>query len=633
MKTLMKRFLMSCMAAVTLTTASAQVETTLRPLHVEGRHLVDDEGNCVRMRGVMYGPHPFFNHDRWGTGWSDATVKKCLNYFDKVFTALTDTTQGSYVNMIRMPWEEYWCVKPGVPHTGTDLSTYDEKMAVKYLDKLFIPLIENAVSKGLYVVFRPTYGNPGDIQVGDDYQKHLCHEWQLLAQHPRLQALSGYVSFELLNEPTVIFDENGKETTAALAKYMQPMIDTIRTAGFDGIIWSSGLAFQSQFRNYLKTPVVDPLNNLGYAVHVYPGWYCQNDDTADGERFASSFKYNVPVLDESPILVTEQDWSPAKEGEGKYNEFGEWVASNYGTWGTGSTSKYGMAYKHVLDTYKNISTLMGDADEWMDIDQYLKDGTLKMGLEGYEETSTYAGWQWFNEWAHEPKVTPAVLDRLPDELEPNTTLTTVEELTQNLFQMINGTSRIFYLNTADLGGWDMLYGTAKTIVNKSTTAYLFKAHPIEIDGQTYYQLKCYNADGTLRLSGLDGGNGDGVNVTTGANPVLFIGSTRENGPFAYGQDLVNGSIWDIQPKNGGFTFRSISANKKYIGTSGQSSSAVVWKAYSRYSFLNNLPTGIEEIAKEVPASNLIYDLQGRRVDESQMKRGIYIVNGKKIIKR
>ena len=152
---------MSCMAAVTLTTASAQVETTLRPLHVEGRHLVDDEGNCVRMRGIMYGPHPFFNHDRWGSGWSDMSVKKCLAYFDKVFTALTDTTQGSYVNMLRMPWEAYWNVKPNVAYSGTDTSTWMEARAVKFLDQLFSPLIESAVSHGLYVVFRPCYGNPG----------------------------------------------------------------------------------------------------------------------------------------------------------------------------------------------------------------------------------------------------------------------------------------------------------------------------------------------------------------------------------------------------------------------------------------------------------------------------------------
>lgn len=635
---MMKRLTISLMMVLTMTiTVMAQVETNLRPLHVEGRHLVDDKGNCVRMRGIMYGPHPFFNKDRWGTGWSNTSVKKCLNYFDKIFTALTDTTQGSYVNMWRVPWEEYWNVKPNVPHEGTDVSTWDEAQALKYLDQLFVPMIENAVSKGLYVVLRPTYGNPGTIQVGDDYLKHLCHEWQLLASHPRLQALQDYLSFELLNEPTIILDENGEETTAALAKYMQPMIDTIRVAGFKGIIWSSGLAFQSQFRNYLKTPVEDPLQNLGYAVHVYPGWYCQDDNTANNERFASSFKYNVPVLDESPILVTEVDWSPAKEGEGKYNEFGEWVASNYGTWGTGSTSKYGMAYKYVLDTFKNVSTLIGSAEEWFDIDQYLKDGTVNMGLEGNPETSAYAGWQWFNEWAHEPAVTPAELDRQPDELEPNTTLNTVEQLTENLFQMVCGSNTIFYLNTADMGGWDMMYGQAKTIVNQTTTAYLFKAHPIEIDGQTYYQLKCYNADGTLRLSSLDGGNGDGVNITTGANPALFIGSTRENGPFAYGQDLENGSIWDIQPKGKGFTFRNISTNRKYIGTSGQSSSAVIWKCYSRYSFLNNPPTGISDTPcltdKEQMTNDKIYDLQGRRITGKPLQRGIYIVNGKKFIKQ
>ena len=632
MAEMMKRVAIMVVALIVIANAFGQVETALSPLHVEGRHLVNDEGQCVRMRGVMYGPHPYFNNGRWGAGWDETSVKKCLKYFNKVFTALTDTAQGSFVNMWRVPWEEYWCVKPNVQHSGTDISTWDETMALKYLDELFIPMIENAIEKGLYVVLRPCYGNPGTIQVGDDYQRHLCHEWQILASHPRLQALSDYVSFELLNEPTIILDEDGKDTTSALAKYMQPMIDTIRSVGFKGIIWSSGLAFQSQFRNYLNTPVIDPLNNLGYAVHVYPGWYCQNDDTADGERFASSFKYNVPVLDESPILVTEQDWSPAKEGEGKYNEFGEWVAPNYGTWGTGSTSKYGMAYRYVLDTFPNISTIFGDAEEWFDIDQYLDDGTVVMGLEGNPETSTYAGWQWFNEWAHYPKVTPAELDQQPKEQEPNTTLNTIEQLTENLFQMVCGTSTMLYLNSAEIGGWDMMYGQAETIANQETTAYLFKAHPIEIDGKTFYHLKCYNPDGTFRLSALDGGNGDGVNVTTGANPVLFLGSTRPNGPFTFGQDLVNGSIWDIQPKGTGFTFQSISANPKYIGSSGQSATAVTWTCYSRYSFLNNPPSGIKVVKyQNTNSDDAVYDLSGRKIQGGLLRSGIYVKNGKKII--
>lgn len=614
------------------TVVTAQVETSLRPLHVEGRHLVDDKGNCVNMRGVMYGPHPYFNNGAWGNGWSDTHVKNCLAYFDKVFTALTDTVQGSYCNMWRVPWDEYWCVKPGVTHTGTDTSTWDEEMALKYLDKLFIPLIENAVSKGLYVVLRPTFGNPGDIQVGDDYQKHLCHEWELLASHPKLQELSGYVSFELLNEPTVIFDKSGKENASALADYMQPMIDTIRSCGFDGIIWSSGLAFQTHFRDYLKCPVED--DNLGYAVHIYPGWFCQNDGNADGERMLSAFNYDVPVIYDAPVVITEVDWSPEKEGEGRIDEFGNWIPSNWGSWGTGSTSKWGKAFKYMLECNKNISVAIGAADEYFDISQYLKDGTVKPWFDGNPECSAQAAFDWYKDWAHRPAETPAKRDRQePEAFEPDMQLTTVEDLTRNLFQMINGVNSIFYLNSAEVGGWDMLYGTAKTIVNKDNTAYLFKAHPVEVDGKTYYALKCYNPDGTLRLSALDSGNGDGVNITTGSNNVFFIGSTRENGPFKYGQDLDYGGLWDIQRKSTGFTFRSISTNNKYIGGSSvrQSSNAVVWKCYSRFSYLNNPPSAIEQVETENPSqrNDCYYSLCGQRV--TAPTKGIYIKDGKKYI--
>ena len=569
------------------TSAVAQVETLLRPLHVEGRHLVDDEGTCTMLRGVMYGPHPFFNNGAWGSGWDDATVARCLDYFDKVFEGLTDTTQGSFVNMWRVPWEEYWCVTPNVSHTGTDTSTWDEAMALKYLDKLFVPLIENAVSKGLYVVLRPTYGNPGTIQVGDDYQAHLVHEWEILSSHPRLKALSGYLSFELLNEPTVILDRDGNETEGALADYMQPMVDMIRSQGFDGIIWSSGLAFQSKFRDELVNPVVD--DNLGYAVHIYPGWFSQDDATADGERLLSAFNYDVPVVKTHPIVITEVDWSPEKEGEGRIDEFGKWIPSNWGTWGTGSTSKWGNAFKYMLEQNKNVSVAIGSADEYFDIPQYIKDGTFVVGFDGNPECSSQMAYEWYDDWAHRPAETPAQRDRTEEQLLGKVQLTSVEELTENLFEMVQGTSSMLYIKTADVGGWDMMYGTASTVVNAQQNAYLFKAHPVEVDGKTYYALKCYNEDGTLRLSGLDGGNGDGVNITSGSNNVLFLGSTRANGPKAYGQDLDYGGLWDIQKRATGFTFRSVSENNKYLGTasSPQSTSAVTWKCYSRYGFWKN----------------------------------------------
>ena len=55
----------------------AQGEDKARPspapaIRVQGRHLVDGKGNCVRLMGVMQSIHPFFNHGYWGGGSDDA---------------------------------------------------------------------------------------------------------------------------------------------------------------------------------------------------------------------------------------------------------------------------------------------------------------------------------------------------------------------------------------------------------------------------------------------------------------------------------------------------------------------------------------------------------------------------------
>ena len=48
------------------------VQTSLARIRVQGRHLVDGKGNCVRLMGVMQSIHPFFNHGYWGGGSDDA---------------------------------------------------------------------------------------------------------------------------------------------------------------------------------------------------------------------------------------------------------------------------------------------------------------------------------------------------------------------------------------------------------------------------------------------------------------------------------------------------------------------------------------------------------------------------------
>ena len=78
-----------------------------------------------------------------------------------------------------------------------------------------------------------------------------------------------------------------------------------------------GTGYQSHFQGFMSQRIRDPLKNYGFAVHVYPGWYGQNDDSADTERFVAHFLNQVPVARDYPCVVTECDWSPEKPGAGK----------------------------------------------------------------------------------------------------------------------------------------------------------------------------------------------------------------------------------------------------------------------------------------------------------------------------
>ena len=191
---------------------------------------------------------------------------------------------------------------------------------------------------------------------------------------------SGKQLSELTELPRICFacaikNQYGQTSATAMRDYFQPIIDIIRRNGFTGIIWVPGMGYQSQYQDYAQYPVND--NNYGYAVHVYPGWYGASDTSYDHQAFIRNFQNQVPVVTSKPILVSEIDWSPEQPGSGKYNEFGQWVASNYGTWGTASTSKWGNAWKSVMDYFGNISMTLTSIDDYLDVDAFLQNGTVK----------------------------------------------------------------------------------------------------------------------------------------------------------------------------------------------------------------------------------------------------------------
>ena len=84
-------FLLLLPLAFSIQLARAQYGNT-PPLHREGNQLKDPHGNTVVLHGVMDTPSPYFNSYRWGNSCNSSTVTPCINYFNKLFTAITDTT-------------------------------------------------------------------------------------------------------------------------------------------------------------------------------------------------------------------------------------------------------------------------------------------------------------------------------------------------------------------------------------------------------------------------------------------------------------------------------------------------------------------------------------------------------------
>ncbi|MDR0822797.1 MAG: glycoside hydrolase family 5 protein, partial [Endomicrobium sp.] len=258
---------------------------------------------------------------------------------------------GWKVNFIRLHMDPYWSNQPGVSTTGeNDISAFDFTRFKLYLDKVFIPMAEYAVSKGLYVVFRPPGVCPHEIAVGDAYQQYLIKVWTYVAQHSKLKNHPNMM-FELANEPVNIQGPDGDfgaDTQGhynKLKEYFQAIVDAMRAEGCDNILWVPGLGYQGLYKGLAVNPIEG--QNIGYAVHLYPGWLGSDGENGDGgysqggyEPFQRGWIENVVhVAAFAPIIITEMDWAPSK-----YNA--SWGKAQTGTlYGPG----FGANMKHIVD--------------------------------------------------------------------------------------------------------------------------------------------------------------------------------------------------------------------------------------------------------------------------------------------
>lgn len=323
-------------------------------LHVDGRYLKDSHGNIVNLHGFAQTYSPWFNEQN--SKWTGYDVKACLNYnkakIDEIMAA------GWKMNFMRLHMDPHWSNELGcTPKYHEAHNCFNETRFRKYLDEVFIPMAEYAVSKGLYVIMRPPGVSPEDIAVGDDYNDYLYNVWDIVSQHPKLKNHPN-IMFELANEPIRILGPDGDYGSSSqghfdnLKIFFQVIVDKIRANGSSNILWIPGLGWQSKYKGFSVNPIES--ENIGYAVHVYPGWFGSQDggnsSIIDGyEGFKKEWDNEIkPVSDFAPIMITEMDWA-----DEKYNA--SWGKAHTGTAGG---KGFGANFKRIMDETGNVSWLI-----------------------------------------------------------------------------------------------------------------------------------------------------------------------------------------------------------------------------------------------------------------------------------
>ncbi len=315
-------------------------------LHVEGRYFKDEQGNIVNLHGFAQTYSPYFNE--LGTKWDNYDVSGCLSYnkglIDKISAA------GWKMSFLRLHMDPYWSNKPGATVTGeNDISAFDMTRFKKYFHSVFLPMAKYAISKGLYVVMRPPGVCPEKIAVGDDYQQYLLQVWDYVSQQTDVMN-NPNIMFELANEPVSIVDASGNTAgDKDMTEYFQAIVDKIRE-NCSNIVLVPGLGWQSNYAGFANYPIRG--ENVGYAVHCYPGWMnsgAEDTPTVEYSSFKAGWDRQVkPVADFAPIVVTEMDWVPAS-----YElSWGKGVTGEAG--GTG----FGANFKKIADEYGNVSWLI-----------------------------------------------------------------------------------------------------------------------------------------------------------------------------------------------------------------------------------------------------------------------------------
>ena len=337
---------------------TTNVEAEYNGVYVDGRFLKSPDGQILTLHGFAQTYSPWFNEQM--SKWNNYDVDACLEYNQ----GLIDDIQraGWAMDFVRLHMDPYWSNRPGVQTSGEeDISAFDVDRFEQYLDEVFVPMADYIIQCGMYVVMRPPGVCPKVIKVGDKYQKYLLKVWDVVSRHSDLKN-NPKVMFELANEPVDIVGTDGTTGSGsqsqfdACKEFFQAIVDTMRANGCKNVLWIPGPAYQGNYAGFANNPVKG--ENIGYAVHVYPGWMGSDGENPDHgdiednggyESFQRGWDEKVkPVADFAPVMVTEMDWAPAK-----YNK--SWGKAYTGVAGG---SGFGANFKMIADKAGNVSWLL-----------------------------------------------------------------------------------------------------------------------------------------------------------------------------------------------------------------------------------------------------------------------------------
>ncbi len=321
-------------------------------LHVNGNQLVNSSGQPVLLSGWhqptgSYWTYQSSNYylDRNG-GNRHAAVLEYLKDITDTFTSTSSkygNSHGWYMNQVRLfiDREDMGDVAAG---------TYNFAGLQSVTQEVIIPYINYAKTKGLYVTLGLDFtlkDNQATTQANLDKFNQI---WGYLASQPAIKSADN-VMFELINEP-VLSDVNGVwgghpsqsnfvDHWNSLKTFQNSIISTIRSKGADNVIWASGLGWDQYYQLSASHPLTDPLNNLGYSVHWYPGYGAHDDYSTLQQQWDTNIK---PSADNFPINITETTWFKALPGDSAY-----WALFN------GSNAGFGKNTKAIFTAAGNVS--------------------------------------------------------------------------------------------------------------------------------------------------------------------------------------------------------------------------------------------------------------------------------------